>query len=1197
VAALISAATYIALCLSANPLRRAALAHIAQHYEGHAELESVSFRWQGGLTIRSLRLHEGQSAQSPVLIDLPRMDLDGSWFDLVARRFAPTRVTLERPVVRVLQDDAGSWSLELPLRQSNLTASALKVPVQVHDARIELVSRADASRAASRAIDGVTLDIQAAESSATTQLTGRVADRVWGLWDIDGTLRVADGRLRLRARSPMLLLGRDQSEWFGQTLVGAWDSIQPAGKVAAEIEVVWNRSQPGHVQYHVLVDPLNISLRIPTVPDRLTDVAGRLEITRDEIRVHGMVGRWGSGQLTASGTLRRDEQARFDLTVETRQLPLLSLASGLLGDRVATNDSLSGVLRLAGTPDPATWAGAFDGSVRLAAGGVDPIPLHLAIKDSLVYLSDLRFAWADGEIQVEARAPLGDDATVLGAVSLRGVNLAALSQLAGEGDFETAGTISGELAFAFPFGAWSNGSQWQWHGPVRLRDAKFGDVEFAAIDGRLRVDGQSLVLDEASATLDGQAFRGRIGIGLASPFPIGAQFTMAPLDLADFTRDDGSPDAAPLVRGRLGAEGELAGTLAPLAIKLGGIARATGLAVQEVSLGDTSFSYTLAGAGFDFSGAELSGFGGRLQVQGRWNWPSGESSAGVAGGASPVSSSFGQLRLDGAYQRVDLSSLLSGLFASQPSASLRGLVSGRFRIETPAITPDGTKLLAFASTIESRELWLAGTPLHDVRANLSYTGGPIAITQVTVTHPAGTLSGAGRIDTDRDGSVLTARIASTHLSLEKMVAPRAGVAAAEVRGAIAGELSIRWDVATDRLSGQGRARCAALALGDLPPIDFVETSDLRIDRDRITIARFDAAAWGGSANGSAVIDLDPGAARPIDVTLDRAQGVELAAIVKGWPAVANHFSGKVTASGRLFVPKPFSERGVSGAGAYQMAAGAVFGVPIESAQGTFELFDTARPTAATVGNQSTNTSSVATQQLQIKVQDSRAAGGLVRGQTLLTLARPVVYDCSLQFADVDLARVARLLDASSSDTAGIVSGSVHLRGTERGAIDLRGDWTNLRIRQANLWPIPVFAVIAKVLNLNLTKSGGFHTGDVARVTLRGGRLDFYEFRLAGDVVQLFGEGTVDLNGKLDLEVVGNVESGLTKDVPVVGTLQRALGYLQRRLVRIHVVGTLADPVAVPVPLQDLSEPALRFFKGVVTGTLFDDNGTKRTFRR
>jgi len=1175
-------------------LRQAALTLISQHYEGHVALDSVSLRWQGGLTIRSLRLHENASPQSRVLLDLPRIDLDGSWADLVARRFAPTRATLNRPVVRVLTDESGSWTLALPLRHSSLAPDALNIPVQIREARIELAPRGGAERPDSRAVEGIDLDIQGARGSTDNQVSGRVTDRVWGVWDIDGTLR-RDGQLRLRARASMLTLDRGQTDWLGPAFVEAWDAIQPVGNVAAEVDLVWNQNQPGRLQYHVLLDPQNISVRIPTVPDRLNDVAGRVEITCDEIRVHSMVGRWGAGQLAASGAVRRHEP-HFDLSIEARRLPLRSFASGLLGNRVAPDDSLSGELHLAGTPDYATWAGAFDGSVLVSAAGDDPIPLHLAIKDSLVYLSDLRLDWGDGELRVEARAPLGDDATVLGSVSLRAVDLAAIGRLACDG-VETAGTISGELAFAFPFDAWSDGAQWRWHGPVRLRDAKFGDVEFAALDGRLRVEGQSLVLDEASATLAGQAFRGRVGIGLAAPFPIGVQFAMTPLDLADFTRDGDQPDAPPLLRGSLGADGELAGTLDPLAIKLGGVARATGLVVHELGFGDTSFSYTLAGAGFDFSGAELTGLGGQLQAQGRWSWPSSDRSTSVAGSAATVASSYGQLRLDGAYQRVDLSALLSVLRTDRSAVALRGPVSGRFRIETPATTPDGPKLLSLATTIESRELWLGATPLHEVRAKLSYGGGPIVLSQVSVVHPAGTLNGAGRIDTDGDGPVVAGRIASGRLNLDKALAPAGGGAVPAVRGEIAGDIAVRWDVAADRLTCHGRARCAALVLGDLPPIDLVETSDLRIEDDRIIIARFDASAWGGTSNGSAVIDLGAEAARPIDVTLDRVQGVELARLAKSWPHLAGRLGGRVTASGRLFVPKPFSDRGVSGAGAYQLAAGTVFGLPVESAAGTFELFDTARPSAANPSQSPASQRASSVQHLQLKVQEARAAGGVVRGQTVLTLARPVVYDCSIQFVDVDLARVARWMHASPDDTAGIVSGSMHLSGSERGAVDLRGDMTNLKIRQANLWPIPVFAVIAKVLNLNLTKSGGFHTGEVARVTLRGGRLDFYEFWLAGDAVQLFGEGTVDLNGRLDLEVVGNVESGLTRDVPVVGTLQRALGYLQRRLVRIHVVGTLADPVAVPVPLQDLSEPALRFFKGVVTGTLFDDNGTRRPLRR
>jgi hypothetical protein len=132
---------------------------------------------------------------------------------------------------------------------------------------------------------------------------------------------------------------------------------------------------------------------------------------------------------------------------------------------------------------------------------------------------------------------------------------------------------------------------------------------------------------------------------------------------------------------------------------------------------------------------------------------------------------------------------------------------------------------------------------------------------------------------------------------------------------------------------------------------------------------------------------------------------------------------------------------------------------------------------------------------------------------------------------------------------------------------------------------------------NRDAPGGSQTAEAARVTLANGTLNFEEFRLYGDTGKLIGNGTVGLDGQVDLEVVGNFDPGLTKNVPILNVLQKAANMAQQRLVKFRIMGTLADPFAVPVPLQDVTEPAEKFLRGILTGTLFDDPDLPRPMRR
>jgi hypothetical protein len=239
----------------------------------------------------------------------------------------------------------------------------------------------------------------------------------------------------------------------------------------------------------------------------------------------------------------------------------------------------------------------------------------------------------------------------------------------------------------------------------------------------------------------------------------------------------------------------------------------------------------------------------------------------------------------------------------------------------------------------------------------------------------------------------------------------------------------------------------------------------------------------------------------------------------------------------------------------------------------------------------------------IQVRDAKVARGNAQGAAVFALTKPITYDANARFSGLDLTTVARSMFASQHQVSGQLSGEMQLHGTEHGLPDLSGEFRRMRVDNGDLWHLPVVAVMvrepAEVLNrmLNRDAPGGSQVAEAPRITLAKGVLTFDEFRLYGDAGKLLGNGTVGLDGNVDLDVVGNFDPGLTKNVPIVNLLQRAANKAQQWLVKFRITGTLSDPIAIPVPLQDLTEPAEKFFRGILTGTLFDDPDQSRPMRR
>jgi hypothetical protein len=227
-------------------------------------------------------------------------------------------------------------------------------------------------------------------------------------------------------------------------------------------------------------------------------------------------------------------------------------------------------------------------------------------------------------------------------------------------------------------------------------------------------------------------------------------------------------------------------------------------------------------------------------------------------------------------------------------------------------------------------------------------------------------------------------------------------------------------------------------------------------------------------------------------------------------------------------------------------------------------------------------------QLDLRDASARAALGRVTGRASLGLGVGSRVDGVILFQGVDLATLLRQATDTGQVAAGRLSGRIDLGGTDIRSFRQVTAQVNASFSQTQALQLPVFRQLTPYIAPGRS-TATFDSGDL-RGRLAGGVFRVERLTLVGRWAQLFAEGTVTVEGRLNLDVmartgqVGPDPRGLrllgllpaAGPVPI-GLLVEARNYLSNRLIYLHVAGTIRSPVIRVRPLPLLAEEVTRFF--------------------
>lgn len=497
--------------------------------------------------------------------------------------------------------------------------------------------------------------------------------------------------------------------------------------------------------------------------------------------------------------------------------------------------------------------------------------------------------------------------------------------------------------------------------------------------------------------------------------------------------------------------------------------------------------------------------------------------------------------------------------------SVQGKVGGKFAGTIPPVRNfDATKLTGDLD-LNAPQLVVQGVPTTKLAGKVGYKPGAI-----TYDLKADALGGTVAVDGTyplTDDPAPDANPAGGTVRLDRVRLNTLGrtlkVAALEpLRGEVT--LTLKYGFSPDGPAGAGRIEVRDLGWGDDDFTASKLTSDIRLTPQGVEAPGLAGEFAGGTVRGRVRYDFDEPRKSFAAVALENADAADLAGPL-GFDTVA----GRVSATFRSTLG-----RQLRGGGTVTTTRAKISGVEVSELRVPYRW-----SYAPGVG-------------LEFTVRDGTGtvAGGRVTARAEVQVNRTARVEGRIEFVDVNVGALAAGFGTSAYGV-GKTTGRFDVSGTDvKSRSDLNGTLT-ARFGQTTVRELPVLGTISPFLSpvQALTR---FESGDVL-ARLGAGQIRIERLALAGTGAKLFADGTVGLDGRLDLAVVYNTNQIgpvspvfrlIARNIPAIGPIPvglivRVTEALSNRVVRLTIGGSTSRPAVQLNAAGLLSENAVRFFVG------------------
>jgi hypothetical protein len=163
------------------------------------------------------------------------------------------------------------------------------------------------------------------------------------------------------------------------------------------------------------------------------------------------------------------------------------------------------------------------------------------------------------------------------------------------------------------------------------------------------------------------------------------------------------------------------------------------------------------------------------------------------------------------------------------------------------------------------------------------------------------------------------------------------------------------------------------------------------------------------------------------------------------------------------------------------------------------------------------------------------------------------FAVAVELRDVEAKQLFAGAFGGSDDNSGQIDASLRFEAAPGALLEAQGGGF-LRLRNARLWSIPVFRALFTQLGFDATAVFDSMSSGIA---ISGGRISFNSMRAHSPLLNLVGDGFLDMNSELGAKF--EVRYSL---VDKLGPLRELLYWLQNSLLTVEVKGDLYNPVVI-----------------------------------
>ncbi len=371
-----------------------------------------------------------------------------------------------------------------------------------------------------------------------------------------------------------------------------------------------------------------------------------------------------------------------------------------------------------------------------------------------------------------------------------------------------------------------------------------------------------------------------------------------------------------------------------------------------------------------------------------------------------------------------------------------------------------------------------------------------------------------------------------------------------LQGLARGQLDVQINGPQFQPEGVGR-----LVLEDVKwdnsPLAKLVTSEVLLSKERLRFVNVSTSVARGSVSGTVSLDL----ARPGDGTFQlAADRLALDELPVAWPPSLGRVKGSLAASFSGRIGRPWR-----GTGQLRLANATVAGIPIQSLRAPMDWAYSPRSGGV---------------QSRIRFTSARIARGRINGELAARWSRRLDLEGKLKFVNVDMRTLARATPGVNDLLSGRTTGQVQFKGSNVKSFDNLSGTYSAELTQSQALLIPVLEDLTSSLGFSSPASATFSKTE-AKGRFRRGVVKVERMTMESTAAQLFIDGEMNTRGNLDFNVTADTAQAAAVGV-ALGVL-RPTEFLRRRLIFLHVGGSLRSPVIQPRVAEFIEQEIMLFF--------------------